>query len=50
LPLSTVDVSEVCIDGWVIDMADRVDKAWFVLDSAYVDAVALSAPPKSYIT
>lgn len=54
LPISTVEVGEVCIDGRVIDpsrvkfelegqsyslsdMADQVDKVWFVLDSAYLD-------------
>ena len=53
LPVSTVEVGEVSIDGRVIDpskvsfelegrtssladMADQVDKVWFVLDSAYL--------------
>ncbi len=54
LPVSTVEVGEVSIDGRVIDpskvtfelegrtfsladMADQVDKVWFVLDSAYLN-------------
>jgi hypothetical protein len=57
LPVSTVEVGEVCIDGRVIDpsrmtfelegrtfsladMADQVDKVWFVLDSAYLNVEA----------
>ena len=54
LPVSTVEVGEVSIDGQVVDpakvtfelegraypladMADQVDKVWFVLDSAYLN-------------
>ncbi len=57
LPLSTVEVAEVCIDGRVIDpsrvtfelegrtfpladMAEQLDKVWFVLDSAYLNVEA----------
>jgi hypothetical protein len=60
LPVSTVEVAEVSIDGRIIDpskvkfelegrsypltdMADQVDKVWFVLDSAFLD-VETTAP------
>ncbi|MBS0422667.1 MAG: hypothetical protein JSR66_33480 [Proteobacteria bacterium] len=60
LPVSTVEVGEVAIDGQVIDpsqvtfelegrayaladMAEQVDKVWFVLDSAYLN-VETAAP------
>jgi hypothetical protein len=60
LPISTVEVAEVSIDGRIIDpsrvkfelegrsyrlteMADQVDKVWFVLDSAFLD-VETTAP------
>lgn len=60
LPISTVEIGEVCIDGRIIDpskvrfelegrsypltqMADRVDKVWFVLDSAFLEVETKSA-------